>query len=107
MPQTGQEGTSTHKPVILYIKESAQAYKIKLERKAGCDKDVWCNIVTGNSTLLITLCTASLHGTTFYYLLLLIVLNVFYVTEKETGSFVFYPNYTVHIGKIHSVKRLH
>ena len=73
MPETGQEGTSTHKPVIVYIKESTQDYKIKLERKAGCDKAVWCNIVTGNSTLFIRLYTPSLHGTTFYYLLLLIV----------------------------------
>ena len=32
--------------VILYIKESIQAYKIK----AICNEAVWCNIVTGNST---------------------------------------------------------
>ena len=37
--------------VILYIKESIQAYEIKLEREANCDEAVWCNIVTGNSTL--------------------------------------------------------
>ena len=41
--------------VILYIKESIQAYKIKLERKADCDEAVLCNIVTGNSTLTIGL----------------------------------------------------
>ena len=41
--------------VILYIKESIQAYEIKLEREANCDKVVWCNIVTGNSTLTIGL----------------------------------------------------
>ena len=29
--------------VILYIKESIQAYKIKLEREANCDEAVWCN----------------------------------------------------------------
>ena len=38
--------------VILYIKESILAYKIKLEREANCDEAVWCNIVTGNSTLI-------------------------------------------------------
>ena len=37
--------------VILYIKESIQAYEIKLEREADCDEAVWCNIVRGNSTL--------------------------------------------------------
>ena len=41
--------------VILYIKESIQAYKIKLEREADCDEAVWCNIVSGNSTLTIGL----------------------------------------------------
>ena len=41
--------------VILYIKESIQAYEIKLEREADCDEAVWCNIVTGNSTLIIGL----------------------------------------------------
>ena len=41
--------------VILYVKESIQAYEIKLEREANCDEAVWCNIVTGNSTLTIGL----------------------------------------------------
>ena len=41
--------------VILYIKESTQAYKIKLKREADCDEAVWCNIVIGNSTLTIGL----------------------------------------------------
>ena len=41
--------------VILYIKETIKAYKIKLEREADCNKAVWCNIVTGNSTLTIGL----------------------------------------------------
>ena len=41
--------------VILYIKESIQAYKIQLEREADCDKAVWCNIVSGNSKLTIGL----------------------------------------------------
>ena len=41
--------------VILYIKESIQAYEIKLERESNCNEAVWCNIVTGNSTLTIGL----------------------------------------------------
>ena len=41
--------------VILYIKETIQAYEIKLEREANCDEAVWCNIVTGNTALTIGL----------------------------------------------------
>ncbi|KAK2163834.1 hypothetical protein NP493_1444g01019 [Ridgeia piscesae] len=41
--------------VILYIKESIQAYEIKLEKEAECEEAVWCNIVTGNSTLTVEL----------------------------------------------------
>ena len=41
--------------VILYIKESVQAYEIKLEREADCNDAVWCKIDTGNSNLTIGL----------------------------------------------------
>ena len=41
--------------VILYIKESIQAYEIKLEREADCDEAVWCKIVSGNLKLTIGL----------------------------------------------------
>ena len=41
--------------VILYINESIQAYEIKLKREANCYEAVWCNVVTGNSTLTIGL----------------------------------------------------
>ncbi|KAK2177764.1 hypothetical protein NP493_580g00048 [Ridgeia piscesae] len=41
--------------VILYIKESIQAYEIKLEKEAEYEEAVWCNIVTGNSTLTVGL----------------------------------------------------
>ena len=34
--------------VILYIKESIQAYEI-----TDCEEAIWCNIVTRNSTLII------------------------------------------------------
>ena len=33
--------------VILYVKESIQAYEIKLEREADCDETVWCKIDSG------------------------------------------------------------
>ena len=41
--------------VILYIKESIQAYEITLEKEAECEEAVWCNIVTGKSTLTVGL----------------------------------------------------
>ena len=28
-----------------------QAYELKLEKEEECEEAVWCNIVTGNSTL--------------------------------------------------------
>ena len=37
--------------VILYVKESIQAYEIKLEIEADYDEAVWCKIVSGNSKL--------------------------------------------------------
>ena len=46
---------NTDMGVILYVKESIQAYKIKLERKADYDEAVWCKIVSGNSKLTIGL----------------------------------------------------
>ena len=41
--------------VILYIKESIQAYEIQLEKEAEYEEAVWCNIVTGNATLTVGL----------------------------------------------------
>ena len=41
--------------VILYVKESIQAYEMKLEREADYDEAVWCKIVSGNSKLTIGL----------------------------------------------------
>ena len=37
--------------VILYIKESIQAYEITLKSEVDCEEAIWCNIVTRNSTL--------------------------------------------------------
>ena len=39
--------------VILYIKESIQAYEITLKSEDDCEEAIWCNIVTRNSTLTI------------------------------------------------------
>ena len=39
--------------VILYIKESIQAYEITLKSEADCEEAICCNIVTKNSTLTI------------------------------------------------------
>ena len=44
-----------HRQQDLYVKESIQAYEIKLEREADCDEAVWCKIVSGNSKLTIGL----------------------------------------------------
>ena len=41
--------------VILYVKESIQAYEIKLEMKPDYNEAVWCKIVSGNSKLTIGL----------------------------------------------------
>ena len=41
--------------VILYVKESIQAYEIKLEREADCDETVWYKIVSGNKKITIGL----------------------------------------------------
>ena len=41
--------------VILYIKESIQAYAIKLKKEAECEEALWCNIVSRNSTLTVGL----------------------------------------------------
>ena len=41
--------------VILYVKESIQAYEIKLESEADYHEAVWCKIVSGNKKLTIGL----------------------------------------------------
>ena len=45
--------------MILYIKESIQAYEITQKREADCEEAIWCNIVTKNSTMLSELCVVS------------------------------------------------
>ena len=39
--------------MILYSKESIQAYEITQKSEADCKEAIWCNIVTRNSTLTI------------------------------------------------------
>ena len=39
--------------VILFIKQSIQAYEITLKSEADCEEAIWCNIVTRNATLTI------------------------------------------------------
>ena len=41
--------------VILYVKESIQAYEIKLERETDCDEAVWCKKNSENSKLTVGL----------------------------------------------------
>ena len=39
--------------VIIYFKESIQAYEITLKSEGDCEEAIWYNIVTKNSTLTI------------------------------------------------------
>ena len=32
--------------VIMYIKDSIQAYELQMEKKAECEEAIWCNIAT-------------------------------------------------------------
>ena len=41
--------------VIMYIKDSTQAYEIQMEKEAECEEAIRCNIATQNSTLTIGL----------------------------------------------------
>ena len=50
-----RDGIEKGRGVVLYIKESIQAYEIKLEREADCNEAVWCKIVSGNKKITIGL----------------------------------------------------
>ena len=41
--------------VIMYIKDSIQAYELQMQKEAECEEAIWCNIATKNSTLTIGL----------------------------------------------------
>ena len=39
--------------VLLYIKESIPAYEVQLQEEADCKEALWCNLVTGHTTVTI------------------------------------------------------
>ena len=39
--------------VLLYIKETIPAYEVQLHEEADCKEAVWCNLVTGHTTVTI------------------------------------------------------
>ena len=41
--------------VLLYIKESIPAYEVQLQEEAYCKEALWCNLVTGHTTVTIDL----------------------------------------------------
>ena len=39
--------------VLLYIKETIPAYEVQLQEEAYCKEALWCNLVTGHTTVTI------------------------------------------------------
>ena len=39
--------------VLLYIKDTIPAYEVQLQDEADCNKAIWCNLVTGHTTVTI------------------------------------------------------
>ena len=39
--------------MLLYIKETIPAYAVQLQEKADCNESIWCNLVTGHTTVTI------------------------------------------------------
>ena len=39
--------------VLLYIKDTIPAYEVQLQEKADCNEAIWCNLVTGHTTVII------------------------------------------------------
>ena len=39
--------------VLLYIKETIPAYELQLQEEADCNEAIWCNLVTGHTTVTI------------------------------------------------------
>ena len=39
--------------VLLYIKETVPAYEVQLQEEADCKEALWCNLVTGHTTVTI------------------------------------------------------
>ena len=39
--------------VLLYIKETIPAYEVQLQEETDCEEALWCNLVTGHTTITI------------------------------------------------------
>ena len=39
--------------VLLYIKDNIPAYEVQLQEEADCNEAIWCNLVTGHTTVII------------------------------------------------------
>ena len=39
--------------VLLYIKDTIPAYDVQLQEEADCNEAIWCNLVTGHTTVTI------------------------------------------------------
>ena len=39
--------------VLLYIKDTIPAYEVQLHEEADCNEAIWCNLVTGHTTIII------------------------------------------------------
>ena len=39
--------------VLLYIKETIPAYEVQIQEEADCNEAIWCNLVTGHTTVTI------------------------------------------------------
>ena len=39
--------------VLLYIKDTIPAYEVQLYEEADCNEAIWCNLVTGHTTVII------------------------------------------------------
>ena len=39
--------------VLLYIKDTIPAYEVQLQEEADCNDAIWCNLVTGHTTVII------------------------------------------------------
>ena len=38
---------------VLYIKDTIPAYEVQLHEEADCNEAIWCNLVTGHTTIII------------------------------------------------------
>ena len=41
--------------VLLYIKETIQAYEVQLQEEANCNEAIWCKLVTGHRPTTVTI----------------------------------------------------